>query len=78
MCLQMVRDARSRGLKVPVVFMGYYNPILAYGEEKMVKDCKDAGVNGYILVDLPPEESHEFRSICYKYGQVRSALQRHP
>ncbi|KAI8333500.1 tryptophan synthase beta subunit-like PLP-dependent enzyme [Choanephora cucurbitarum] len=68
MCLQMVRDARSRGLKVPVVFMGYYNPILAYGEEKMVKDCKDAGVNGYILVDLPPEESHEFRSICYKYG----------
>ncbi|RCI00694.1 tryptophan synthetase [Rhizopus stolonifer] len=68
MCLQMVRDARSRGLKVPVVFMGYYNPILAYGEEKMVQDCKEAGVNGYILVDLPPEESQEFRSICHKYG----------
>lgn len=68
MCLQMVRDARARGLKVPIVFMGYYNPILAYGEDKMVCDCKDAGVNGYILVDLPPEESHNFRGVCYKYG----------
>ncbi|KAI8393999.1 tryptophan synthase beta subunit-like PLP-dependent enzyme [Radiomyces spectabilis] len=68
MCLQMVRDARSKGLKVPVVFMGYYNPILAYGEEKIIRDCKEAGVNGYILVDLPPEESHSFRNICHKYG----------
>ncbi len=68
MCLQMVRDARAKGLKIPVVFMGYYNPILAYGEEKMIQDCKEAGVNGYIMVDLPPEESHSFRSICYKYG----------
>ncbi|CAO3680814.1 unnamed protein product [Rhizopus stolonifer] len=68
MCLQMVRDARSQGLKIPVVFMGYYNPILAYGEENMVRDCKEAGVNGYIMVDLPPEESHSFRNVCYKYG----------
>ncbi|CAO3613980.1 unnamed protein product [Mucor hiemalis] len=68
MCLQIVRDARVRGLKVPIVFMGYYNPILAYGEEKMVEDCKEAGVNGYILVDLPPEESHNFRGICHKFG----------
>ncbi|KAG2213167.1 hypothetical protein INT47_011316 [Mucor saturninus] len=68
MCLQMVREARDRGLTVPVVFMGYYNPILAYGEDNMVRDCKAAGVNGYILVDLPPEESHNFRGICYKYG----------
>ncbi|KAG2225725.1 hypothetical protein INT45_011393 [Circinella minor] len=67
MCLQMVRDARARGLTVPVVFMGYYNPVLAYGEENLVRDCKEAGVNGYILVDLPPEESHTFRSICLKY-----------
>jgi tryptophan synthase len=67
MCLQFVRDARARGLKVPVVFMGYYNPILAYGEDEMVRDCKEAGVNGYILVDLPPEESHSFRGFCYKY-----------
>ncbi|KAI8968883.1 tryptophan synthase beta subunit-like PLP-dependent enzyme [Mycotypha africana] len=68
MCLQMVREARAKGLKVPVVFMGYYNPILMYGEEKIVQDCKEAGVNGYILVDLPPEESQSFRGICYKHG----------
>lgn len=68
MSLQMVRDARARGLTVPVVFMGYYNPVLAYGEEKLVKDCKEAGVNGYIMVDLPPEESHSFRNLCLKHG----------
>ncbi|CAO3667247.1 unnamed protein product [Umbelopsis ramanniana] len=68
MCLDMVKTARSKGLKVPVVFMGYYNPVLAYGEEKIVQDCKDAGVNGYILVDLPPEESAKFRGICSKHG----------
>ncbi|KAI9492084.1 tryptophan synthase beta subunit-like PLP-dependent enzyme [Zychaea mexicana] len=68
MCLQMVRDARARGLTVPVVFMGYYNPVLAYGEENLVRDCKEAGVNGYIMVDLPPEESHTFRNVCLKYG----------
>ncbi|KAG0164646.1 tryptophan synthetase [Apophysomyces sp. BC1034] len=68
MCLQMVREARSRGLKIPVVFMGYYNPVLAYGEETIIRECKEAGVNGYILVDLPPEESHSFRSKCLEYG----------
>ncbi|KAF7724554.1 tryptophan synthetase [Apophysomyces ossiformis] len=68
MCLQMVRDARARGLKIPIVFMGYYNPVLAYGEEKIVLDCKEAGVNGYILVDLPPEESHSFRNKCLEQG----------
>lgn len=68
MCLDFVREARSRGLKVPVIFMGYYNSILAYGEEEIVRDCKEAGVNGYIVVDLPPEESRQFRSICHKYG----------
>lgn len=68
MCLNMVKEARSRGLTAPVVFMGYYNPVLAYGEEQLVKDCKEAGVNGYILVDLPPEESDSFRACCRKYG----------
>jgi len=68
MCLDMVKEARARGLTVPIVFMGYYNPVLAYGEEKIVQDCKAAGVNGYILVDLPPEESGKFRGICLKHG----------
>ncbi|CZR52577.1 probable tryptophan synthase [Phialocephala subalpina] len=66
--LQMVRDARKKGLKVPVLFMGYYNPILSYGEERLLKDCREAGVNGFIIVDLPPEEAVSFRKFCTKGG----------
>ena len=67
-CLKIVKDARSRGLKVPVLFMGYYNPLLAYGEERLLKDCKSVGVNGFIMVDLPPEEAVRFRGHCTTYG----------
>lgn len=67
-CLKIVRDARSRGLKAPVCFMGYYNPLLAYGEERMLQDSKAAGVNGFIMVDLPPEEAVRFRHHCTTYG----------
>ncbi|EMD68993.1 hypothetical protein COCSADRAFT_130258 [Bipolaris sorokiniana ND90Pr] len=66
--LQMVRDARKRGLKAPVLLMGYYNPLLSYGEEKMLQDAKEAGVNGFIMVDLPPEEALRFRNFCRSYG----------
>lgn len=67
-CLQMVRDARKKGLKTPVMLMGYYNPVLSYGEERMLKDSKEAGVNGFIMVDLPPEEAVRFRNHCTKAG----------
>nr|POE90674.1 tryptophan synthase [Quercus suber] len=67
-CLKIVRDARSRGLKAPVLLMGYYNPLLAYGEEKMLEDAKAAGVNGFIMVDLPPEEAVRFRQLCTSNG----------
>ncbi|KAJ5369910.1 tryptophan synthase [Penicillium cataractarum] len=66
--LQMVREARSHGLTAPVVFMGYYNPVRAYGEEKMLRDCKSAGVCGFIMVDLPPEEAVRFRGVCKGFG----------
>ncbi|KAF2745930.1 hypothetical protein M011DRAFT_495395 [Sporormia fimetaria CBS 119925] len=66
--LGMVRDARDRGLKAPVLLMGYYNPLLSYGEERMLKDAKAAGVNGFIIVDLPPEEAVRFRNYCASYG----------
>ncbi|KAF9898788.1 tryptophan synthetase [Lobosporangium transversale] len=68
MCLNMVREARAKGLKTPIVFMGYYNPIRCYGEERIVRDCKDVGVNGFIVVELPPEESAIFRGYCKQYG----------
>lgn len=66
--LQMIRDARKRGLKAPVMLMGYYNPLLSYGEERMLQDAKEAGANGFIMVDLPPEEALRFRNFCRSYG----------
>lgn len=66
--LEVVRKARTQGLTIPVLFMSYYNPILSYGEEKMIRDAKEAGVNGFIIVDLPPEEAIKFRNWCTKGG----------
>ena len=64
----MVREARNRGLKVPVLLMGYYNPLLSYGEERVVRDAREAGINGFIVVDLPPEEALKFRNFCKSEG----------
>jgi len=66
--LQMVRDSRTRGLKAPILLMGYYNPLLSYGEERLLQDCKESGVNGFIVVDLPPEEAVSFRKLCTRGG----------
>ncbi|KAH8687270.1 tryptophan synthase beta subunit-like PLP-dependent enzyme [Tricladium varicosporioides] len=66
--LDIVRTARKKGLRAPVLFMGYYNPMLSYGEERLLKDCREAGVNGFIVVDLPPEEAVTFRNFCTKGG----------
>ena len=57
--LQMVRDFRTDNTETPIVLMGYYNPILQHGVEKFAKDAAEAGVDGLIIVDLPPEEADE-------------------
>lgn len=44
--------------------IGYYNPLLAYGEQKAIQDAFEAGANGFIVVDLPPEEALSFRGKC--------------
>ena len=67
-CLACSAKARTAGLTIPVVLMGYYNPFLAYGLEKLMKESVDAGVSGCIVVDLPPEEGAEFVKLCAKYG----------
>lgn len=67
-CLELVKQSREQGVTVPIVLMGYYNPLLKYGEEKMVRDTKAAGANGFIVVDLPPEEALRFRNICTAEG----------
>jgi tryptophan synthase alpha chain len=58
--LQAVAELRRRGVEIPLVLMGYYNPILAYGLEKFVHDAVEAGADGFIVPDLPMEESDEF------------------
>ena len=57
--LDMVRDFRVTNDTTPIVLMGYYNPIYIYGVDKFVADAKAAGVDGLIIVDLPPEEGDE-------------------
>ncbi|ODV94405.1 hypothetical protein PACTADRAFT_44601 [Pachysolen tannophilus NRRL Y-2460] len=63
-CLELVKLARSKGVFVPIILMGYYNPILRFGEQEMIKESKAAGANGFIVVDLPPEEAVKFRGFC--------------
>jgi tryptophan synthase len=63
-CLAIVREARTMGVTAPVLLMGYYNPILAYGETRAVRDASAAGVDGFIVVDLPPEEAGDFIAAC--------------
>ena len=62
--LEAVRELRKRGVDIPLVLMGYYNPMLAYGLEKFVHDAVEAGADGFIVPDLPVEESDEFMSVA--------------
>jgi len=57
--LALVREFRAHDAATPLVLMGYYNPIYVYGVERFLADAKSAGVDGLIVVDLPPEEDKE-------------------
>ena len=57
--LEMVREFRKGDNATPIVLMGYYNPIYSYGNERFLADAKQAGVDGLIIVDLPPEADDE-------------------
>jgi tryptophan synthase alpha chain len=67
-CISMVADLRGRGISTPALLMGYINPILAYGVERFVVDSADAGVDGFIVPDLPPEEADELETLCEQHG----------
>lgn len=57
--LDLVRLFRKQDKETPLVLMGYYNPIMHYGVDKFLRAAKEAGVDGLIIVDLPPEEDQE-------------------
>jgi tryptophan synthase alpha chain len=67
-CIEAARRLRSAGVRVPLVFMGYYNPVLSYGLEKFCEDAAAAGVDGLIVVDLPTEEAGPLRASARKHG----------
>lgn len=59
--LEMVEEFRELDADTPIILMGYYNPIFRYGRERFAQDAVDAGVDGVIIVDLPPEELGELQ-----------------
>jgi tryptophan synthase alpha chain len=66
--LGLVRDFRTTDNATPIVLMGYYNPIYIYGVDAFLADAKQAGVDGLIIVDLPPEEDEELCLPAMKAG----------
>ena len=63
----LVRELR-RDVTIPMVFMTYANVVFSYGADKFIRTCREIGIDGLILPDLPYEEKDEFQPICRKYG----------
>ena len=66
--LATVRRIRADGVRVPLLVMGYFNPLLTYGVGEFVQDAAKSGVDGLILVDLPPEEAGEIEPLARAAG----------
>ncbi|MCS6907117.1 MAG: tryptophan synthase subunit alpha [Anaerolineales bacterium] len=67
-CLTFVRQLRQSGVTVPLLLMGYYNPIFSFGEERFVHLASECGAQGLIIPDLPPEEAGGLRQACQHLG----------
>jgi tryptophan synthase alpha chain len=67
--LDIVRRLRARGVTVPLLLMGYLNPVLKYGIDRYVRDAAEAGADGFIVPDLPAEESDILREACIANGR---------
>lgn len=65
--LDLVRELRL-DVKIPMVFMTYANVVFSYGAERFISTCKEIGMDGLILPDLPFEEKEEFEPLCNQYG----------
>ncbi len=66
-CFETARAIRAR-TDAPLLFMGYYNSVFAYGVERYAKECAASGIDGLIIVDLPPEEAEEAAAACRQFG----------
>jgi tryptophan synthase alpha chain len=65
---ELVRGFRLRDAETPVILMGYANPVFAYGAQTFARDAAQAGADGLIIVDLPPEEDEELRLAAKSHG----------
>jgi tryptophan synthase alpha chain len=72
--LQAIKELRKRGVEIPLILMGYLNPMLAYGLEKFARDAAEAGADGFIVPDLPAEESADFESALLAGANGHSPL----
>ena len=68
MAIDGVQRLRQSGVEVPLILMGYCNTFFAYGEERVISDAAGAGADGFIIVDLPPEESDGTLARCRQAG----------
>lgn len=66
--IEQVRTVRALGCTTPIMLFSYFNPILQFGYKKFINDAQDAGINGVLIVDLPPEEGMEFYSMVTDAG----------
>jgi tryptophan synthase alpha chain len=64
---EIVREIRTRS-EIPLIVMGYFNPVFHYGVDRFLSDASSAGIDGVIIPDLPPEESDEIRTSCIANG----------
>ena len=65
-CLAAAKEVRARNKTAPILLMGYYNPLLRYGLSRFCADSVKAGVDGFIVVDLPPDEAADLKKECVK------------
>jgi tryptophan synthase alpha chain len=69
-CLELVQRLRTiHGLTIPLILMGYFNPFLRFGLERIVEEAASVGADGFIVPDLPAEEAGEFAALCRGHGR---------
>lgn len=68
-CIALAKRVRADGVAIPLLMMGYFNPVVKYGVDRYVVDCAEAGVDGFIIPDLPIEESPRIRDVAQSHGR---------
>jgi len=71
---EMVKRVRERGVEIPLLFMSYVNPIFAYGKGRFMQKCRQSGIDGVIVPDLPFEEKSEISGECAEYNIAQVSM----